>query len=227
MAFRVRVVPTSEGRVAKGHAPRSPRRGGLRRRGEVLEQAILRAAIDELTESGYAGLTMEGVAERARTNKNAIYRRWPSRAALGVAAYRQLAVGEEPLPDTGMLRADALELLRRANRMWSSAAGNILRSLLAGVAGDPELLALIQERSRDAGSAVWLTVLARAVSRGEIRAEALNPRVATVAAVLLRNEYVTRGIPMVEDTTLVEIVDGVYMPLVRAVGTRGPKEPSI
>jgi hypothetical protein len=36
---------------------------------------VLRAAIDELLESGYAGLTMDRVAERAGTNKNAIYHR--------------------------------------------------------------------------------------------------------------------------------------------------------
>lgn len=198
---------------------RKRRRSGrvaTRRRGAALEQAILDAAIDELTETGYAGLAMERVARRAGTNKNAIYRRWPSRAALGVAAYRQLAAGDQPLPDTRTLRGDALELLRRANRMWSSPAGNILRSLLAGIANDPELLGLIQERSKDAGSAVWLTVLARAVARGEVRPEALNARVATVAVVLLRNEYVTRGVPMVADNILVEILDEVYLPLVRA-----------
>ena len=199
----------------------SNRRSGRRRsrrRGEALEQAILCAAIDELRESGYAGLTMDRVAQRAGTNKNAIYRRWPSRAALGVGAYRQLAAGDQPLPDIGTLRGDALELLRRANRMWSSAAGNILRSLLLGVADDPDLLALIQERSKDAGSAVWLTVLARAVARGEIPPQALQPRVATVAAVLLRNEYVTRGTPTVADSVLVEIIDEVYLPLIHGRG---------
>jgi AcrR family transcriptional regulator len=41
----------------------------------------------ELVESGYARLTMDRVARRAGTNKNAIYRRWPSRAvAHGEAA---------------------------------------------------------------------------------------------------------------------------------------------
>jgi AcrR family transcriptional regulator len=189
-----------------------------RRRGAALEQAILRAAIDELVEAGYAGLTMERVARRAGTNKNAIYRRWPSRPALGVAAYRELAAGEQPLPDTGTLRGDVLELLRRASRRWSSPVGTVLRSLLAGVADDPELLALIQERASDAGSALWLTVLGRAVARGEARPEALHPRVATVAVVLLRNEYVTRGIASASDDVLVEIVDEVYLPLVRGRG---------
>jgi AcrR family transcriptional regulator len=189
-----------------------------RRRGADLEQAVLRAAIAELLERGYAGLTMDRVAERAGTNKNAIYRRWPSRAALAVAAYRHMAQGDEPLPDTGVLRDDVLELLRRANRAWSSPEGSVQRSVLAGVADDPQLLALIQERSNDAGSALWLTVLGRAVARGEARPEALHPRVATVAVVLLRNEYVTRGIPTAPDHVLVEIVDEVYVPLVRGRG---------
>jgi len=187
----------------------------VRRRGAALEQAVLRAAIDELLDVGYAALTMDRVAARAGTNKNAIYRRWPSRAALAVAAYRQMAAGDLPLPDTGSLRDDVLELLRRANRAWSSPVGIVQRSLLAGVADDPELLSLIQERANDAGSAVWLTVLGRAVARGEAKPEVLHPRVATVAAVLLRNEYVTRGMPTAPDHVLVQIVDEVYLPLIR------------
>jgi AcrR family transcriptional regulator len=129
-----------------------PRRGPVRgrRRGVALEQAVLRAAIDELLAVGYAGLTMDRVAERAGTNKNAIYRRWPSRAALAVAAYRQMSGGGLPLPDSGSLRDDALVLLRHANRAWSSPVGSVQRSLLAGVADDPQLLALIQERANDA-----------------------------------------------------------------------------
>jgi len=202
-----------------------------RRRGATLEQAILRAAADELLAAGYAELTMDRVAARAGTNKNAIYRRWPSRASLAVAAYRQMAAGDQPLPDTGTLRGDALELLRRANRVWSSPVGGVQRSLLAGVAHDPELLALIQERANDAGSGLWLTVLGRAVARGEVRPEALHPRVATAAVVLLRNEYVTRGIANAPDQVLVEIVDEVYLPLVRGRGaTPAPvvhDEPSV
>ena len=199
---------------------RSPAAG--RGRGATLEQAILRATIDELLESGYEALTMDRVAKRASTNKNAIYRRWPSRAALAVAAYRELNVGEQPLPDTGTLRGDALELLRRANRSWTSPAGQLRRSLFAGVAHDPELLALIQERANDAGSALWLTVVARAVARGEVHPEALNPRVATAAIVLLRNEYVTRGPTSVVDDVLIEIVDDVDLPLLRGRGLPSP-----
>ena len=188
-----------------------------RRRGAALEEAILRAAVDELTESGYAGLTMDRVAKRAGTNKNAIYRRWPNRLALGIAAYRQLITAAQP-PDTGSLRGDALELLRRANRHWSSPLGAILRELLSAAGGASELLAQLPEESTDAVAATWLTVLGRAVARGEASPEALHPRVATVAIVLLRNEFVVRGVPTVPDEVLVEIVDEVYLPLVRQRG---------
>ncbi|MEV0918067.1 TetR/AcrR family transcriptional regulator [Streptomyces sp. NPDC049967] len=191
-----------------------PVTGQTRRRGAVLEEAILRAAAAELTESGYAALTMDRVAARAGTNKNALYRRWPNRLALGIAAYRQLSRTVQP-PDTGSLRGDVLELLRRANRNWSSPYGTILRELISAAGGASELLAQLQDQSGDAAAAPWLTVLGRAVARGEAPPEALHPRVATVAMVLLRNEFVVRGVPAAPDDVLVEIVDEVYLPLVR------------
>jgi AcrR family transcriptional regulator len=196
-----------------------------RRYGAELENAILRAAAEELIESGYAGLTMDRVARRGGTNKNTIYRRWPSRAALGIAAYRQLAVAAAPNPDTGELRGDALELLRRVNRNWSSPTGAILRALLAGARDDPQLLAQLQEHSTDVGSAAWLAILARAVARGEAPADALHLRVATVALVLLRNEFIVHGYPTVPDDVLVEIVDEVYLPLIRGRGVNAGVSP--
>ncbi|MFC9660106.1 TetR/AcrR family transcriptional regulator [Nocardia sp. NPDC127606] len=191
--------------------------GATRRRGADLEDAILRAAAAELVETGYAGLTMDKVAQRAGTNKNAIYRRWPNRLSLGIAAYRQLATTVD-VPDTGDMREDCLELLRRANRHWSSALGAIMRELLAAAGGAAELLAQLPEQSADGTAAMWLTVLGRAVARGEAAPECLHPRVATVAVVLLRNEFVLRGVPTAPDEVLVEIVDEVYLPLVRRRG---------
>ncbi|MFB4422763.1 TetR/AcrR family transcriptional regulator [Streptomyces sp. QL37] len=194
-----------------------PRRAGApRRRGAVLEDAILRAAAEVLGESGVAGLTMDEVARRAGTNKNAIYRRWPDRVALGVAAYRRLAAAETTVPDTGSLRGDALELLRRANSTWSSPYGEILRGLIAAAGGTPGLLAELREPGAggDAYEAAWTAVLGRAVSRGEATPRASHPRVASVPVALLRNEYMTRGVPAVPDAVLVEIVDEIFLPLV-------------
>ncbi|MGW2314344.1 TetR/AcrR family transcriptional regulator [Actinomadura luteofluorescens] len=189
--------------------------GGSRRRGAALEEAILRAAAEVLRESGAGGLTMDEVARRAGTNKNAIYRRWPNRVALGVAAYRRLADAEITVPDTGSLRNDALDLLRRANSTWSSPYGEILRGLIAAAGSAPDVLAELRDGGGGAYEAAWLTVLGRAAARGEAAAEALHPRVASVPVALLRNEYMVRGLPAVPDGVLVEIVEEVFLPLVR------------
>ncbi|MEU4570392.1 TetR/AcrR family transcriptional regulator [Micromonospora sp. NPDC023956] len=198
--------PTAE----QGEAP------ARRRRGAALDEAILRAAAAELRESGYAGLTMDRVARRAGTNKNALYRRWPHRAALGVAAYGYLADASLPATDTGALRGDALALLRQANATWSSPQGAVLRELLAATAEDPHLLASLREQAGGSTlNAAWLNLLSRAVARGEAPVEAVHPRVATLPMVLLRGEYALRGTPTVPDPVLVEIVDEVFLPLVR------------
>lgn len=193
------------------------RQGAARRRGAALEDAILRAAAQILTESGVPSLTMDEVARRAGTNKNAIYRRWPNRVALGIAAYSRLAAADSAPPDTGLLRGDALEMLRRANSTWSSPYGEILRGLLTAAGGAPELLAQLHHPTPGgiAYESAWLTILRRAVARGEAAPEALHPRVASAPTALLRNEYVTRGIPAVPDATLTEIIDEVFLPLVR------------
>jgi AcrR family transcriptional regulator len=82
-----------------------------RRRGDELEAALLDAAWDELVEVGFARLTMESVAARARTGVAVLYRRWPGQDALTMAAIAHYG-GNHPveIPDTGSLRGDMLAL---------------------------------------------------------------------------------------------------------------------
>jgi len=187
-----------------------------RRRGATLEQAIIRAAAAELLTAGYANFNMDQVARRAGTNKNALYRRWPSRAALAFAAYGHLTAEQFIAPDTGNLRGDILTIMRGANRHWASPLGEVLRGLLTGLPDDPEVLKQVQARGAEGGAELFMAVLKRAVVRGEARPGALHPRVAGVAVALLRHEYFMRGAPEVPDAVLLEIVDEVYLPLVRS-----------
>ncbi len=186
-----------------------------RRRGAVLEQAILCAAAAELLAAGYANFNMDQVARRAGTNKNALYRRWPDRTALASAAYAHLVADQFTPPDTGNLREDVLTIMRGANQHWASPLGEVLRGLLTGSPDVPEVLKHVQARGAEGGAGLFMSVLERAVAQGKARPEALRPRVAGVALALLRHEYLMRGVPEVPDDVLVEIVDEVYLPLVR------------
>ena len=199
-------------------AKSQPRVGATRRRGPALEAALLLAASEELREGGYAGFSMDNVATRAGTNKNVLYRRWPNRAALALATIKQHSLDQEPDIDTGELRADVLGLLRAANTRWTQ-RGAVLRALLSDVADDPRLLNEVRELIIEGVNETWLKMLGRAVARGELQPEVLHPRVASVALVLLRNEFIVRGVAVVEDRVVVEICDQVYLPLVRGYAT--------
>ncbi|MDN5917561.1 MAG: TetR/AcrR family transcriptional regulator [Pseudonocardia sp.] len=212
----VTLSPNTEPAAASGHDHRK----GPRRRGEVLENAILSATVEELAEVGYAALTMERVASRARTSKAALYRRWPGRAELVMEACRERGIADDDVPDTGSLRSDVIDLLRLISATMATSVGGIMRGLLAEMTRDPEFAALIRDRVHHVGPATIRTVLERAVERGEVEREVLGSRRAAVATDLLRNEFLLFGAP-IDDATIVDIVDDVYLPLIRRpVGDR-------
>ncbi|MGW2859563.1 TetR/AcrR family transcriptional regulator [Streptomyces sp. NPDC001205] len=193
--------------------PPADHRKGPRRRGEELESAILLATLDELAEVGYAALTMERVATRARTGKAAVYRRWSSRAQLVVDACKLGKISDVGLPDTGELRADVLGLMRQMSAKMASPLGDIMRGLLGEMTRDPELAELIRQRVHTVGPSTIQVVLERAVERGEVEPWVLASRRASVATDLLRNHFLMFGAP-VDDEVLTEIVDDVYLPLI-------------
>ena len=182
-----------------------------RRRGAALEQAILDAAWQELTQVGYRNFTIEGVAARAQTGKQAIYRRWSGRAQLVIAAMREYAPGYSgELPDTGELRGDVLALLRRAADRWAQLGPKILHGLLAELVEDPGHEMLINGRA--APEAAMRTILERAAARGEVHLDQITPRIAALPVDLLRHEVFVSGAP-VPNAAILEIVDEVFLPL--------------
>src|SRR6185312_1951178 len=81
------------------------------RRNERSRRAVLDAALELLSETGYAALTVEAIAARAGVGKQTIYRWWPGRGAVILDALAE-AGPPPPLPDTGDLRADLLLVVR-------------------------------------------------------------------------------------------------------------------
>ena len=98
-------------------APRWPsaRRPGRPRSAEA-DEAILEAAIELFAEVGLDGLTVEGVAARAGVGKATIYRRYPSKVDLVVAAARCFTQGPTSPPDTGTHARRPARARRRPDR---------------------------------------------------------------------------------------------------------------
>src|SRR5579863_7338677 len=71
---------------------------------------VLEATLDELVESGYAGMTVQGVAARAGVNKTSLYRRWGSKGGLLADALLSSSSDLTDPADTGNLRQDLLVL---------------------------------------------------------------------------------------------------------------------
>lgn len=183
-----------------------------RRRGEALDAAILEAALEELAEVGYAGLTMERVAERARTGKASVYRRWPTRMELTLDAVRHGMPDPASPPDTGEFRTDVLECLRENVAMLAGPSGQALRGLLGDAMADEERMRALRRRSQGSGVTAMTEIARRAVARGEIDSAAVTPARLEVAHAMLRQHFLFRGAAIGEDV-LTAIVDDVVVPL--------------
>src|SRR5688500_17453300 len=71
-----------------------------------VRNAVLSAAGDVLRRDGYAGLTMERVAAQSGVAKTTLYRTWPTKAALCMELYLDVAGRELRDPDTGDVARD-------------------------------------------------------------------------------------------------------------------------
>ena len=194
---------------------RHPHSGGrTRRRGAALDEALLDAAWDELRATGYQAMTMEAVADRAGTSRAVLYRRWPKRAELVVATlrrHRPIISGD--VPDTGSLRGDVHALLTRMSGRLAATGPETVYGLLGDYLGDADLFERLRLDVLQTGAGIMTGILKQAADRGEARPD-LSGRVASVPTDLFRNELFLRRTPP-DATVIAEIVDDVFLPLVR------------
>lgn len=190
--------------------------GGSRRRGDVLENAILSAAWEELQDIGYSKLTMEAVAVRAQTNKTAVYRRWPSKAKLIIASMiKHMPKPSLDAPDTGSLREDVLTLLERIIKPMQLIGAETIHGLMVDLHGDEVHAKMtLSPRAEDPLSITMTNILRNAEKRGEVVLEELAERVVTLPIDLVRLEVLTTHTPLT-DEAVIEIVDHIFLPLVR------------
>lgn len=188
-----------------------------RRRGAELEDALLEAAWDELFNTGYAGLTFDGVAQRAGTSRPVIYRRWPNKPDLVRAAVQYELLRDRPatIPDTGTLRGDLIAVLSDANQrragftaLLTYHLGPYFQETGTSPADLRRLLIEDQPSTMD-------LLLDRAVARGEIEAVRLTPRIRSLPYDLFRHEALMTLRPV--PTEVIEaLLDEVVLPLLQA-----------
>jgi AcrR family transcriptional regulator len=174
------------------------------------ETELLDVTLRLLQEHGYDRLTVDAVAATARASKATVYRRWPSKAELVLAAFiegiRQVAVP----PDTGTLRGDLLrvgEIVCQQARQHAST----IRAVLVEVSRNPALNDVMQHQFVDQRKALIRHILQQAVDRGEIEAAAISDELWDLLPGYLIFRSIVSGRPPTR-RTVQALVDGFIIP---------------
>ncbi|MEW2066046.1 TetR/AcrR family transcriptional regulator [Streptomyces sp. NPDC007346] len=179
------------------------------RRSDRSRRAIHDAALALVGEIGYRRTTIEGIAARAGVGKQTIYRWWPSKAAVLMEAFLDLATRSAEaagaqadgaghgIPDTGDLAAD-LKLVLRAtvDELNDPLMEAPTRALTAEGIVDAKLGAEFVEKLLDPQLALYVTRLRAAQEAGQLRPDA-DPRIALELLIApLTHRWLLRTLPL-------------------------------
>lgn len=171
---------------------------------------MLAVTLQLLQQHGYDRLTVDAVAATARASKATVYRRWPSKAELVLAAFvegiRQVVVP----PDTGTLRGDLLqlgELVCEQARQHTST----IRAVLVEVARNPALNDVMQHQFVDQRKALMHHIVQQAVDRGEIDRAAIDDELWDVLPGYLMFRFIVPSRPPTR-RTVQALVDNIILP---------------
>ena len=191
-----------------------------RRRGEELEHAVYAATLAELTDSGYGGLTMEGIAARARTGKAALYRRWPGKHPLVVDAMRHAM---PPLPQPRANRPARQNLMAIFAAHCDVLAGKTdfpHLDIVGQLVHEPELRAIFAEEFIAPRLAAIETILRGAEARGEVAAGSVTPLTARIGPALIVQHFLLTGKPPTR-RDLTRIIDTLLPQVPRLIAAGG------
>lgn len=214
MNMTVNDMPDEQSADGAGGYEAGPRPAIGRKRDASRDGAILDAAIEILAETGYEGMTMDMVAVRAKAGKATVYRRWASKADMvvdAVARMKRDQVDLDNLPDTGSLRGDLLALFKPQPLEETERKLRAMAGMTAMLSQHPAL----SDTAHDALVAPWveanLTLMRRAVARGEISADADIATVAQVTPSMGAYRSLVQRLPF-DREFLISMVDGLVLP---------------
>jgi AcrR family transcriptional regulator len=142
-----------------------------RPRDAAIDVAVLAATRRQLAESGLAALSVSAVAQQAGTTRPAIYRRWPTRLELAVAAVANLAEIDPPVPTADPL-ADLIAELTHFRHCITDAGALALAGVMLQDGVDQELLRNYRDHLVRPRRARLRACLDRGVSAGLLAAGA-------------------------------------------------------
>jgi AcrR family transcriptional regulator len=181
------------------------------------EAQILGFTLRLLQERGYDRLTVDAVAAAAHASKATLYRRWPSKTELVLAAVLEGTRPVAAAPDTGSLRGDLLRMgavIREDAGRHASTIGALLPELSRSSALSEAVQDAIVRQRR----AVVMQVLRQAVDRHEIDPSVISDEVWDVLLGYLIFRYLIPGRPPTRHT-IKALVDDVLLPsLTRKTG---------
>jgi AcrR family transcriptional regulator len=140
-----------------------PTRSGVARR------AVLDAAGTLLAEGGLAAASIDAIRDRSGVSKTTVYKHWPNRLCVAVDAFAERLAADASIPDTGTLRGDLREQMRRVSVFYASPVGRVFTQLLANTAQDELAAHWLQARFLDSRRRGTRELWQRAVARGEVR----------------------------------------------------------
>jgi AcrR family transcriptional regulator len=191
-----------------------PARAG-RKRDHTRDGPILDATLAVLAEAGYEGMTIDMVAARAGAARATVYRRWPTKTDLVLAAAARLSetdVGLDRLPDTGSFREDTIALFVPDTADDQQIRLQALIGLLMVASTDTRLA----EAATRAGIGPWIEVnrvlMQRAVDRGEFPPADIDT-LAHVIPMMCISRAVQQQ-PITREFSLT-VLDGVIIPALR------------
>ena len=194
-----------------------------RRRGAALVEAIHRAVLEELAEHGYAELTMESVATRARAGKTSIYRRWQTKRDLVLdvlfAASPSMVADATGVCDFTTIPPDldlkgSLAAIGRKFADYVHSSAEAIRAVGCEASRDPELARLLNEKLHQRWHIAIVEILQAGRLRGEIATDVDLELIADIlpALVTYRTFVQTRE---VNDAEIIELVTTILLPLTK------------
>jgi AcrR family transcriptional regulator len=171
---------------------------------------LLAVTLRLLQAHGYERLTVEAVAATAKASKATLYRRWPTKAELVLAAFVEGVRHVAESPDSGTLRGDLLQVGDTIRRHACAQSGAI-RAVLVEISHNPALADALQRQFLSQHKAMLGRILQHAVERGEIAEAAIDDELWDLLPGYLIYRSVLAGRPPTR-RTVAALVDDVLIP---------------